>query len=237
MKDALRLDNISKSFDESNQILEPISMEFHTGEITCILGPSGCGKTTILRMISGLEIPNTGKIISSFDRPGKAVGYMRQGERLIPWRTVLQNVLLKTDLIAKTIEDDLREAKELLCKLGLKEFMDYYPNQLSGGMTQRVLLARTLFKYPKLLLLDEPLSQLDIVGKENISGIIKTIITQTSSIGIIVTHSIEEAIFLADRVIILNSQKPTKVKSIIHMADIKEQNPYQQIFNTLRREE
>lgn len=210
----LQVSNISKSFPLSNEdslpVVSDISFHVMPGTVTAILGASGCGKSTILSMISGLLSPDFGTISSNFTRPGKDLGMIQQSQRLLPWRTVLENVALGLELTGASKPSARRRSSEYLSAVGMSEFADYFPSQLSGGMTQRVLIARALITKPALLLLDEPLGQLDIIARKDLASMILDYVATHAAATIIVTHSVEEAIFMADHVIILQS-RPSRI--------------------------
>ena len=167
MKKLLEFVNVSLTYqtltDEITAI-DGLSFNCHDGEFVSIIGPSGCGKTTILSLIAGLIKPSNGKILldgESVIKPGNNLGYMLQKDQLFPWRTIEKNIFLPLEIKGKLSEESKNFALSLLKKYGLIDFRKNYPEQLSGGMRQRVALIRTLVSNPKLLLLDEPFSALD----------------------------------------------------------------------------
>ncbi|ONN27165.1 ABC transporter ATP-binding protein [Thermosipho affectus] len=192
----LKIENLNKSFG-SLKVLENIEFKIKRGEKITFLGPSGCGKTTLLRIIAGLE-KYSGKVKKSF----KKVGYIFQEPRLIPWKTVYENL--------KFVGKDDQKIKEVLISLDLFQFKDYYPAKLSGGMNQRINLARALIVKPEILLLDEPFSSLDIHIKWKLINDINAQIKNRKITTILVTHDIKEAISLSDRILIL-SNRPAKI--------------------------
>ncbi|OOC43505.1 ABC transporter ATP-binding protein [Thermosipho sp. 1074] len=192
----LKIENLNKSFG-SLKVLENIEFKIKRGEKITFLGPSGCGKTTLLRIIAGLE-KYSGKVKKSF----KKIGYIFQEPRLIPWKTVYENL--------KFVGKDDRKIKEVLISLDLFQFKDYYPAKLSGGMNQRINLARALIVEPEILLLDEPFSSLDIHIKWKLINDINAQIKNRKITTILVTHDIKEAISLSDRILIL-SNRPAKI--------------------------
>lgn len=191
-------------------VLSGISLSIQPGSITAILGASGCGKTTLLSMLAGLLNPDEGSIYSDFSRPGEKLGLIQQSQRLLPWRTVLENVALGLELTGSSKKEARRRSLEFLLTVGMENFIDYFPSQLSGGMTQRVLIARALITKPSLLLLDEPLGQLDIIARKALASLIIEYVATLRAATVIVTHSVEEAIFMADHVIIL-TQRPSSI--------------------------
>lgn len=211
--------NISKTYhtlEAETKALDALSFDVNRGEIIVIVGPSGCGKSTILSIIAGLIQPSTGevwidgKVVNSFS---KKVGYMFQSDHLFPWRTIMENVLIGLEVQNKITTESQGRVINLLKIYGLEEFKNHYPNQLSGGMRQRVSLIRTLAVEPELLLLDEPFSALDYQSRLVVSDDISEIIKKEKKTAIMVTHDIAEAISMADRVIVL-SNRPAYIKSI-----------------------
>jgi ABC-type nitrate/sulfonate/bicarbonate transport system ATPase subunit len=192
--------------------LDGISLSLQAGRITSVLGASGCGKTTLLRALAGIESVDGGEILSDIARPGPAVGFLQQGERLLPWRTVLQNACLGMELLGQPREVALQEARQALTKVGLGAFEQCYPSQISGGMAQRLLVARTLLTKPQLLLLDEPLGQLDLIARKELAGLIREYVCSSGCVALLVTHSVEEAVFISDEVITL-SRGPARIFS------------------------
>ncbi|MCB0319200.1 MAG: ATP-binding cassette domain-containing protein, partial [Bdellovibrionales bacterium] len=213
-EEVLSIRSLSKSYISNDgtklDVLKNISFDLYSQTVTSILGASGCGKTTLLRMLSGLENCDSGDINSKFFRPGSSIGYLQQSEKLLPWRTVLDNVTLGLELLG--IEKKIAEKKALglLDRVGMKEFASSFTSQISGGMTQRTLLARTLITEPKLLLLDEPLGQLDIVARRDLAKIIREYAQEKSAAVLLMTHSVEEAVFISDIVFTL-SRRPAMI--------------------------
>ena len=207
MTSLLRAHDIGKEFGQPGgnflSIFEDISLDLTPGKITCLLGASGSGKTTLLKILSGLDSNYQGKIESGLKLPGFEVGYLSQNERLLPWRSALGNVALGLELSGRNKPTARKAAWTALTDVGLGDFANHYPSQLSGGMKQRVLLARTLALKPKLLLLDEPMSNLDILARRDLSLLIKKYARAHHAATLVVTHSVEEACFLADHIMIL----------------------------------
>ena len=225
MKNILEVKNICKTYQAKNgeiEALKDINFKIEEGEYVSIIGPSGCGKSTLLSIIAGLENKTSGTTYIN----GK-IGYMLQKDNLLEWRTVLNNVFLGLEIQRSNTPENKKYAIELLKKYGLYEFKDKYPNQLSGGMRQRVALIRTLAIKPKILLLDEAFSALDYQNRINGSEDIFKMIKDSNVSAILVTHDISEAIAMADRVIVL-SHRPAKLKKII---DIKTDSPDNTPFN------
>lgn len=213
----LVVDGVSKAFRDGErplQALQPVTFTLTAGEFVCLLGPSGSGKSTLLRIVGGLATPDTGRM--RFDgeehtSPRTDIGFVFQKTNLMPWRTVLQNVLLPIEIQrGRVSKDDEARAHELLELMGLRGFDSAYPHQLSGGMNQRVVLARTLIHSPRLLLMDEPFGQLDALTRERLNFELLRLHALHSQTILMVTHSITEAILLADRVLVL-SQRPGRI--------------------------
>lgn len=214
MKTLLTAQNVSKSFRQASggrlQVLKDISLLLHAGEVVCLLGPSGSGKTTLLQILAGLDRQSTGAVQSDIKRPGPKLGYLTQADRLLPWRTVYDNVALGPELLGQPLDNVL----PLLEAVGLKDFTSSYPEQISGGMSQRALLARMLATNPTLLLLDEPMSNLDILARRQMAKILRGYVKKTKASALVVTHSVEEAVFLADRIILITRSPATLYKEI-----------------------
>lgn len=219
--------NISKNFGKL-KVLDDISLSLSAGEITCVLGGSGCGKTTLLKILSGLEKPSVGNVISKIDLPGKFVGYMSQEDSLLPWKTAIENVAFASELLDKK---DIRHALKMLKLVNISRFHSYYPAELSGGQKQRVNLARMLAISPKVLFLDEPLSALDIVVKNDLTQVIRNYVKDNEASALMITHSIEEALLLADRIIIL-STLPAHISAEYKIKD----NQRESMFSTIKNE-
>ena len=210
-KKVLSVKNVCKTYQAKNgeiEALKNISFSVNEGEYISIIGPSGCGKSTLLSIIAGLENKTSGTTYIN----GK-IGYMLQKDNLLEWRTVLNNVFLGLEIQKSNTTENKKYVIELLKKYGLYEFKDKYPNQLSGGMSQRVALIRTLAIRPNILLLDEAFSALDYQTRLMVTEDIYKILKQENITAIMVTHDISEAISMSDRVIVL-SQRPATVKSI-----------------------
>ncbi len=189
-------------------VLENVSFEVCPREFICVLGPSGSGKTTLLRILAGLLPPTTGTVQFG-DRRQPRIGMAFQQANLMPWRTVLQNIMLPLEL--EGAQDAAVRAQELIELVGLNGFESTLPRDLSGGMAQRVALARALVHDPDLLLLDEPFASLDAITRERMWTELSRIWHMRQKTVIMVTHSINESLFLADRVLVL-TQRPGKVK-------------------------
>lgn len=221
----LEMKNVSKTFYTeigALDVLENITFNLNEGEIIAIVGPSGSGKSTLLNIISKLIEPTEGEIYVDGE-----IGYMFQRDHLFNWRTVWKNIMLGLEIKKEKNQENIDKTKDLLTKYGLIDFINSYPQELSGGMRQRIALIRTLATNPQVLLLDEPFSALDYQTRINVSEDIFKMIKDSNVSAILVTHDISEAIAMADRVIVL-SHRPAKLKKII---DIKTDSPDNTPFN------
>jgi NitT/TauT family transport system ATP-binding protein len=190
--------------------LHHVNFTVSAGDFVALVGESGCGKTTLLRLIAGLDTPTTGCIRldgQSVQRPSQAVGFMFQRPVLLPWRTVLENVMLPVELTRTPPPQALSQAAGLLRLLDLTDFAGHRPQHLSGGMQQRVALARTLMLQPAVLLMDEPFGALDAITREQLNLELLRLWHHGGQSVIFITHDITEAVFLADRVLLM-SQRP-----------------------------
>ena len=211
--DILKVKNLRKIYHtKHNEILavDDFSLNLKQGEFFAIVGPSGCGKSTILSILCGLDKASSGKI--EIDENLK-FGYMLQGDNLFDWRTIYKNCLLGLELENKLTKENINYVNKLLDIYGLKDFKKAYPNNLSGGMRQRVSLIRTLATKPDILFLDEPFSALDYQTRLAVSDDVYQIIKKEKKSAIMVTHDLSEAISMADRVIVM-SPRPSTIKSI-----------------------
>ena len=216
----LKINNLKKYYHDINSeilAIDNINLEIKPKEWISIVGPSGCGKTTLLSILSNLEKPSSGII----EKDGNIrIGYMLQKDALFPWRTVLDNCLIGLEVNHTLDENSKKRVINLLNTYGLSEFINKYPDSLSGGMRQRVALIRTLATNPDLILLDEPFSSLDYQTRLILSDDVYNIIKKEGKTVILVTHDLDEAISLSDRVIVL-TKRPATIKSIY---DIKLSN-------------
>lgn len=216
----IAFENVGVAFGEE-QIYERLSFDVRRGEFVCILGPSGCGKSTSLRIIGGLLDVNTGRVTVDGRAPQDAwpeIAFVFQSPRLVPWRNALDNVLLGTELRFGSGSREQRRARasELLSLVGLTGDARKYPSMLSGGERQRVAIARALAVDPQIVLMDEPFSALDPNMRGRMRAEMERIWIETGKTVVFVTHDIDEALQLADRVVVL-SNKPTRVLEIIEL--------------------
>jgi NitT/TauT family transport system ATP-binding protein len=211
--------SLTKRFGDL-EVLRDISVEIGDGEFVGFVGPSGCGKTTFLRIVSGLEPANEGTV--SVDGrivtgPGRDRGFVFQSDSLLPWRSVLGNTVVGLELAGRISTADLDRTRKLLDLVGLSGFEAYYPRQLSGGMRQRVNLARALAIDPQILLMDEPFSALDAQTREIMQGELQRIWERGRKTVLFVTHQIDEAVFLSDRVLVF-ARRPGRILEEIRVA-------------------
>lgn len=210
------LHDLSITFlDEQNaaglHALGPVTFSVETNEFVCVLGPSGSGKSTLLRALAGLIHPSAGEIHFQNQQAAPRVGFVFQQATLMPWRSVLGNILLPLELEHLPAEAARKKAQEMVALVGLDGFENTLPRDLSGGMAQRVALARALIHDPDLLLLDEPFGSLDALTREKMWSELSRIWQARQKTVLMVTHSISEALFLADRVLLL-SARPGRLK-------------------------
>ena len=208
----LRVQELSITFPDGNgglEALDSVSFTVCAREFVCLLGPSGGGKSTLLRILAGLLPPSSGSYTFSGGLP--KIGMVFQQSNLMPWRTVLENILLPLELEGIRAEEGRARAQELVDLVGLQGFENSWPRDLSGGMAQRVAIARALIHDPDVLLLDEPFGSLDALTRERMWGELSRIWQVRQKTVLMVTHSIGEALFLADRVLVL-SQRPGRMR-------------------------
>lgn len=212
-----------QSVKSETQALDDINLSIKEQEFISIVGPSGCGKTTILSLVSGLIKPTTGKVLLKGKEPNlndNVCGYMFQRDNLLPWRNIEKNIYFGLELKHISNHEHKEYALKLAEKYGIGDFLKKHPSELSGGMRQRVALIRTLALKPELLLLDEPFSALDYQTRLELCDHIFSIIKTEKKTAILVTHDIQEAISMSDRIIVL-SARPGKIKAI-HKLDFDE---------------
>lgn len=207
------------SDDKRITALKDVSLQIHKGEFISLLGPSGCGKTTLLRIIADLLSPTSGEVLVEGKLPrdirlAHKYGMVFQNPVLYDWRRVKSNVALPLELEHQGKADRQKKVDELLTLVGLQEFADHFPWQLSGGMQQRVALARALANHPEILLMDEPFSALDEFSREHLNEELLRIWQQIGNTVVFVTHSIAEAVFLSDRVVVL-SANPGRLSAVV----------------------
>jgi NitT/TauT family transport system ATP-binding protein len=218
-KALLSIQNVKKVFktrDGELEALGDVSFDVYPGEFVSIVGPSGCGKTTLLKILAGLLPKSAGKIEVDEERfdPTREVGFVFQKSLLLHWRKVIDNVLLPIEILGMNRGSMKKRAEELLELVGLKGFEMSYPNELSGGMQQRVSIARALIHDPKLLLMDEPFGALDAITRERMNLELIRIWQEAKKTILFVTHGINEAVFLSDRIIVLSARPSRMVQAL-----------------------
>ena len=239
--ETLTVRGVTKRFtvgDDEVEALAPVDLAIPGGEFVCMIGASGCGKSTLLRIIAGFEEPTTGEVAidgKPVTGPGSDRGMVFQDYALFPWMTVRQNISfgprqrhLARDEVEKTTDEFIR-------MVGLERFADRYPNQLSGGMKQRVAIARVLANNANILLMDEPFGALDALTREQLQNELLQIWKRTGVTTIFVTHSVEEAVLLADRVLVM-SAGPGRIDSDFRIDLPRPRDVSSPEFNALRRD-
>jgi ABC-type nitrate/sulfonate/bicarbonate transport system ATPase subunit len=225
---ALQLDRISRSFG-AVEVLRELSLEIHPGEFVAVVGPSGCGKTTLLNLLSGYDRPSSGSI----SHEGR-VRMVYQQDGLFPWLTVTQNIALGLRALSDEKERN-RQVSEMLRLIGLEGFENHYPHQLSGGMRQRVELARALAGDSDILLMDEPFSALDYLTRLRMRQELARLLRERPRTVALVTHDIEEAAQLADRIIVL-TERPAQIRYELRIAAPRPRDlTHPEVVNATRR--
>ena len=235
----LQLNSINKSFPETDkETLRDINLSVEKGEFICIVGPSGCGKSTLLNLVAGLDSPTSGSIIldgKKITGPGADRVVMFQEAALYPWLNVMQNVMFGLDAAGVSKENQKKTAEKYLKMVQLWHYRDYPVHQSSGGMKQRTALARALALDSKLLLMDEPFSALDKQTINLLREELERIWEKTGKTIFYVTHSVEEAIYFADRVVVM-SENPGRIRSIIPIELPRPRDIEEERFTALRRQ-
>lgn len=223
---AVTCENVSKRYaTRSGEVtaLNDVTVDVRPGEFISLLGPSGCGKTTLLRLIAGLEQVSEGTVRIDGQEVADAhpeLGVVFQTDLLMPWRTVLDNVLLQAEVRGQKNAESIQRAQDLLQQVGLQDFVHSYPHELSGGMKQRVGICRALLHRPRLLLMDEPFAALDAMTRDQISVELSELASQAGTTIVFVTHSIPEAVFLSDRIYVM-SARPGRIAAEVSVEEIQ----------------
>ncbi len=226
----LRAENVNKEYKSGSGTvlaLSGLNLDVRDGEFLSLLGPSGCGKSTALNIMGGLLNPTTGSVSlegQRLDGPARDIGMMFQKAVMFPWRTTLENVLLPVEVFGWSKKEYTPKARELLGMVGISEFADSYPWQLSGGMQQRAALCRVLVHDPKLLLLDEPFGALDEFTRETMNMELLRLQALTRKTSVLVTHNISEAVFMSDRIAVM-TPRPGKVVGVIDVPFARPRTP------------
>jgi NitT/TauT family transport system ATP-binding protein len=215
-------ESVTKFFDQLNSevlVLDDVSLSIAAGEFVVLLGPSGCGKTTLLKMLGGFEFPSSGEVLmegKAITKPGPDRGTIFQAPTLFPWLSVLDNVLYGPRMRGSVTAEDRARAESLLNVVGLAGFEHYRPSKLSGGMQQRAAIARVLINDPAVLLADEPFAALDEYTRRAMQELFLDAISNQKRATLFVTHSVEEAVFLADRIVVMTS-RPGRIRTIVNV--------------------
>ncbi|MDN5351485.1 MAG: NitT/TauT family transport system ATP-binding protein [Clostridiales bacterium] len=218
----IRIENVSMVYSDNGasvKALDNVSIDIQKGEFISLLGPSGCGKTTLLRIIGDLLQPTSGNVLVCDQTPRQTrmdqkYGIVFQSPVLFDWRTISKNIRLPLEIMKVPREEQNRRIESLLELVGLSKFADHYPHQLSGGMQQRVGIARALAIQPEILLMDEPFSALDEFTREKLNEDVLQIWSKTNKTVVFVTHNIAESVFMSDRVCVL-SPHPGRLSAIV----------------------
>lgn len=219
-KDAIYFRNVCKTFQTGTRALEQFTLAIENGEFVSFLGPSGCGKSTALKMAAGLAEQTEGDIMIFGRTPKETlkatndIGFVFQEANLLPWRKVLENVMLPLELRGGNKKDNRKEALRVLEMVGLKDYVSAYPRQLSGGMRMRVSIARALAAKPKLLLMDEPFAALDELTRQTLQAELLEIWQKEHMTVLFVTHNVYEAVFLSSKIAVMSS-RPGRLSSVI----------------------
>lgn len=232
----VKVDSVTKRFGSGEKemiALSGLNLEVQEGEFLSLLGPSGCGKSTALNIMGGLLDATEGTVTfngETLTEPSRHIGMMFQQAVMFPWRTTLDNVLLPVEIFGEKKKDYISKADELLNMVGIQDFRDSYPWQLSGGMQQRAALCRVLLHDPKLLLLDEPFGALDEFTRESMNQELLRLQDYAKSTAILVTHNITEAVFMSNRVAVM-SARPGRLVDIIDVPFDRPRRPELQTTN------
>ncbi len=214
----LELQQVYKTFGDLN-VLEDVNLSVKKGEFVAIVGPSGCGKSTALRMFAGLEFPDRGQVLADgkpITGPDPSRTLIFQEHALYPWRTVEQNVIFGLELAGMKKTETKERVERVLKLVGLQDFASYYPSQLSGGMKQRAAIARALVMDPEVLLLDEPYGALDAITRMTMQNELIDLWQGSGKSMLLITHDMDEAIYLADRIYVFSRRPGTVVREIIN---------------------
>ncbi|QEU97079.1 ABC transporter ATP-binding protein [Streptomyces kanamyceticus] len=219
---AVRLGDVAVRFRTKRKdvtALRDVSLDIGAGEFVAIVGPSGCGKSTLLKLVAGLLTPSSGEVLIGDEHvrgPRRDIGYVFQRAALLDWRSARRNILLQAEMRKMPAARARARADDLIRMTGLDGFEDAYPHELSGGMQQRVALCRALLHEPPVLLMDEPFGALDALTREQMNVELNRIWRETGTTVLLVTHSIPEAVYLADRVVVM-SPRPGTVTEVIEV--------------------
>jgi NitT/TauT family transport system ATP-binding protein len=229
---AVSLRGVTKAYDNGVMALGPLDLDVRKGEFVSLVGPSGCGKSTALRIIAGLAAPSAGRVVLAHSQgevlPGQGIGFVFQEPTLMPWTSVRENVRLPLRLARVADADSDAGVMEALSRVGLAEFADAYPRELSGGMKMRVSLARALVTDPDILLMDEPFAALDEITRFRLNNDLLELWRNLKKTVVFVTHSVFESVYLSQRVIVM-TQRPGRIGAEI---GIDTSAPRDEVFRT-----
>ncbi|MBS0222464.1 MAG: ABC transporter ATP-binding protein [Proteobacteria bacterium] len=220
MEVLIKIEDVTKTYSTRNgpiRALDPLSLDIKQNEFVSIVGPSGCGKSTLMMMLSGLVSHSTGRISIAgkpINGPYTDIGIVFQQDTLLEWRTVIRNVLLQAELRKLDMVKYTERARHLLEIVGLKDFENMYPHELSGGMRQRASICRALLHNPPLLLMDEPFGALDALTRDQLNVDLMRFWRESPTTVLFITHSVSEAVFLSDRVVIM-SARPGRIEDVV----------------------
>ena len=224
MNKLLSIKNLNKVYyskKDEIEAIKDITFDIYEGEFVSIVGPSGCGKSTLLNILTNMDTKTKGTIELN---KNLKLGYMLQSDSMLPWKKVIDNALLGLEIKKEKNTENIQYVRGLFKKYGLSNFLNKYPNELSGGMRQRVALIRTLALKPDILILDEPFSKLDYQSRLKVSDDVYKIIKEEGKTALMVTHDLAEAISISDRVIVL-SDRPCEIKNIYKIRREKNRSP------------
>ena len=228
----MQIKNLGKEFETPNgsvTALQDINFNVHKREFVCVIGPSGCGKSTLIRILAGLETPSSGEILldgKAVHGPGPDRGMVFQGYTLFPWLTVKKNVMFGLEQAGHSKDVAEEDARQWIDLVGLSKFENSYPHELSGGMKQRVAIARALANQPRILLMDEPYGALDAQTRAKMQSYLMEIWQNIDITILFITHDLDEAIYLADRILVLKAH-PGEVQEVIEVPVPQPRSPEQ----------
>jgi NitT/TauT family transport system ATP-binding protein len=231
---SLEIDDLCRTFEtDAGPVvaLDRISFRAHRRELVCLIGASGCGKSTLIRIVAGLDTPTSGRVLldgHEVHGPSRDRGMVFQGYTLFPWRTVIENVMFGMEVGGRPRRESEASAREWIELVGLSRFASAYPYQLSGGMKQRVAIARALANHPRVLLMDEPFGALDAQTRAQMQSYLLQIWRQVDITIVFVTHDLDEAIYLADRVVVLGSH-PGRILDVVEVPVPRPRDPEQML--------
>lgn len=241
MQAQIHIEQVNKVFNSGDKqviALKDINLQIQAGEFVCLLGPSGCGKSTLLNALAGFALPSSGAIQvqgQAVTAPGPERGMVFQEYALFPWMTVAQNIGFGLEIKGTAKSERDRIVSQLMEKLGLADFANRYPKDLSGGMRQRVAIARILALDSPIMLMDEPFGALDALTRRNLQDELLRIWAELGKTIVFVTHSIEEAVYLADRIVVM-TYRPGTIKRDLQVSLPRPRDPSSSEFNQLKRE-